>query len=95
MNIFIAKLSPETTGDDLMELFGQMGRVDSAKVIYDRQTNRSKGFGFVEMPNDREAQQAIDELNDTEFKGSQIVVKVSQPKPQGQGKPRQRTNGDY
>ena len=90
MNIFIAKLSPETTGDDLKELFGQMGRVDSAKVIYDRETNRSKGYGFVEMPNDREAQQAIDELNDTEYKGSRIVVKIAQPRPQGTGKTRQQ-----
>ncbi len=85
MNIFVAKLSPETQGEDLKGLFENYGRVDSAKVILDRETNRSKGYGFVEMPDDREAQEAIDSLNETEFKGSQIVVKAARPRTEGPG----------
>jgi len=52
MNIFIAKLSSSTTGDDLKTLFEQFGEVDSAKVIFDRETGHSKRYGFVEMPNE-------------------------------------------
>ncbi|HBB92074.1 MAG: RNA-binding protein [Bacteroidetes bacterium GWF2_49_14] len=86
MNIFVAKLSSETQGEDLKGLFENYGRVDSAKVIFDRETNQSKGYGFVEMSDDREAQEAIDSLNETEFKGSQIVVKVAVPKADGPGR---------
>jgi len=85
MNIFVAKLSPETKGEDLKSLFETYGQVESAKVIYDRETNHSKGYGFVEMPDDREAQEAIDGLNDKEFKGSQIVVKIARPRTEGPG----------
>lgn len=87
MNIFVAKLSPEVKGEDLKALFEAYGRVDTAKVIYDRETNHSKGYGFVEMPDEREAQEAIEELNDKEFKGSQIVVKVARPRTEGSGGP--------
>lgn len=87
MNIFIAKLSGSTTGDDLRELFEAYGEVTSAKVIMDRDTGNSKRFGFVEMDDDTAAKTAIDELDGRKFDGSQIVVKQSQPgggnKPQG------------
>jgi RNA recognition motif-containing protein len=83
MNIFVAKLSSDTNANDLQGLFETFGRVDSAKVIIDRDTNQSKGFGFVEMPDDAEAQGAIDTLNDTDFKGSRIVVKVARPRTEG------------
>ncbi len=83
MNIFVAKLSSDTQGEDLQGLFETYGRVDSAKVIIDRDTNQSKGFGFVEMSDDREAQAAIDELNETDFKGSRIVVKKARPRAEG------------
>lgn len=75
MNIFVAKLSSNTADSDLHELFSQFGEVSSAKVIMDRETGHSKKFGFVEMKNSTEAQTAIDQLNDSELKGSRIVVK--------------------
>jgi RNA recognition motif-containing protein len=75
MNLFVAKLSSSTTGDDLQELFSAHGEVTSAKVIIDRETGNSKGFGFVEMANDEEAKAAIAALNETELDGKEIVVK--------------------
>jgi len=83
MNIFVAKLSSGTQNEDIKGLFETFGRVDSAKVIIDRDTNQSKGFGFVEMPDDNEAQAAIDSLNETDFKGSRIVVKQARPRTEG------------
>lgn len=81
MNIFVAKLNYSTSVDALQELFEEFGDVDSAKIIMDRDTGRSKGYGFVEMPNDGEALAAIAELNDSEFDGQVIVVKKSSPSP--------------
>jgi len=75
MNLFVAKLSSSTTGEDLQELFSAHGEVTSAKVIIDRETGNSKGFGFVEMANDEEAKAAIAALNETELDGKEIVVK--------------------
>ena len=86
MNIFVAKLSYGTTGEELQSLFEQYGDVDSAKVIMDRETGRSKGFGFVEMPNEEEGQSAIDELNDSELDGRTIVVKKANPPGGGGGR---------
>ena len=80
MNIFVAKLSPVTNQDSLEELFQNFGDVQSVKVIIDRETGKSKGYGFVEMSNDSEARKAIEELNESEFQGSKIVVKESMPK---------------
>ena len=80
MNIFVAKLSYNTTDDSLKELFEGYGEVASAKIIIDRDTGRSKGFGFVEMPNDDEGQRAIDTVNETEFQGRTIVVKQARPR---------------
>lgn len=80
MNIFVAKLSSSTTGEDLQELFSGFGEVTSAKVIYDRETGNSKGFGFVEMSNDEEAYDAINELNESELDSRQIVVKKARPR---------------
>jgi RNA recognition motif-containing protein len=85
MNIFVTKLSSNTTGDDLHELFGGYGEVTSAKVIIDRDTGRSKGYGFVEMEGDEEGNRAIEELNESEFKGNTIVVKVSKPRENNRG----------
>lgn len=75
MNLFVAKLSPSTTGEDLQEMFSAYGEVTSAKVIMDKETGNSKGFGFVEMTNDEEAKAAIAGLNATEVAGKEIVVK--------------------
>ena len=80
MNIFVAKLNFSTTSEELQSLFEQFGSVDSAKVIVDHETGKSKGFGFVEMSNDEEAQKAIDALNQTEFHDRTIVVKEARPK---------------
>ncbi len=64
MNIFVAGLSYQINDADLKELFEEYGAISSAKIITDRDTGRSKGFGFVEMDDEAEAQRAIDELND-------------------------------
>ncbi len=82
MNIFVAKLNPETTSEDLQNLFSHYGDVKSVKVIYDKETGSSKRYGFVEMADATEAMEAINQLNDSEFQGSTIAVKESQPKDQ-------------
>ena len=78
MNIFVAKLNYQTQEDDLRELFENYGAVDSVKIIWDREKQQSKGFGFVEMPVEEEGSRAISELNDSEFDGRNIVVKRSE-----------------
>jgi len=80
MNIFVAKLSYQTREDQLQAQFEKFGEVSSAKIIFDKYEGRSKGFGFVEMPNDEEGLQAIEALNDSELDGRQIVVKKSEPR---------------
>ena len=85
MNIFCAKLSFDTTSDELQRAFEPFGAVTSANVIMDKFTGRSKGFGFVEMDNDDEAQAAIDELNDSELDGRTIVVKKAEPRGERRG----------
>ena len=80
MNIYVSNLSYSTVAENLQELFAEYGEVASANVITDRETGRSRGFGFVEMPNDAEGQKAIDELNETDFEGKTIVVNVARPK---------------
>ena len=80
MNIFVAKLSFDTQSEDLRETFEAFGEVSSANVITDKFTERSRGFGFVEMDNDEEALAAIDALNDTELQGRTIVVKKAEPR---------------
>ncbi|MDH5608706.1 MAG: RNA-binding protein [Cyclobacteriaceae bacterium] len=85
MNIFVAKLSRNTSSESLRELFEQYGEVSSAKVIMDRDTGFSKCFGFVEMDNDAEANDCINQLNETEFEGSTIVVKKARPRENSGG----------
>ncbi|MBL6448019.1 RNA-binding protein [Fulvivirga sp. 29W222] len=80
MNIFVAKLNYRTTSEELQRQFEAFGEVSSAKVIFDRETQRSKGFGFVEMPDDDAAREAIQALNESEFDGRTIVVKEARPK---------------
>jgi RNA recognition motif-containing protein len=92
MNIFVAKLSSGTQSQDLEQLFNKFGEVISAKVVVDRMTGLSKRYGFVEMPDEQAAYEAIDKLNDTELDGSQIVVKMSIPKTdKGSGSNRQNS----
>jgi len=80
MNIFVAKLNFKTTSEQLQAHFEQFGEVSSAKVIMDRETQRSKGFGFVEMEDETAGEEAINQLNETEFDGRTIVVKKANPK---------------
>lgn len=80
MNIYVAHLSWDTTDNSLQELFSQFGEVTSARIITDRETGRSRGFGFVDMTNDEEGQKAIDELNEKEFEGQTISVSVARPR---------------
>ena len=80
MNIYVAHLSWDTTGDSLQNLFSQFGEVTSARIITDRESGRSRGFGFVDMTNDEEGQKAIDSLNDTDFEGRTINVSVARPR---------------
>ena len=91
MNVFVAKLSPATTGQDLETLFGVYGEIVSAKVIFDRDTGNSKGYGFVEMKNDDEARAAIEALNDREVDGNQIVVKEAIPREDRSERPQKKT----
>lgn len=83
MNIYVGNLSYKVSDDDLQEVFTEFGEVNSAKVITDRGTGRSKGFAFVEMENDEDAQTAIDELNGTELDGRTIKVNKARPKNSG------------
>lgn len=80
MNIFVAKLNFNTSESLLQDAFSRFGEVDSVKVIMDKMTGKSKGFAFVEMPNDDEALEAINELNDSELDGRTIVVKKAEPR---------------
>jgi RNA recognition motif-containing protein len=80
MNIFVAKLNFKTHKEDLEAAFAKFGQVTSCKIVRDKETGRSKGYGFIEMPNDDEANNAINALNDQEIDGRQIVVKPANPK---------------
>lgn len=80
MNIFIAGLTYHITEADLRELFEEYGTVSSAKIITDKFSGRSRGFGFVEMDNEEEARNAIERLNDAEFDGRTITVDVAKPR---------------
>lgn len=85
MNIYVGNLSWSLKDQDLANLFSPFGEVTSAKIVTDKFTQRSKGFGFVEMANDAEAQTAIDSLNNTEVEGRNLVVNESRPKTEGGG----------
>lgn len=80
MNIYISNLSYSVTDADLRDFFAEYGEVSSSKIITDRETGRSRGFGFVEMPNDDDAQKAIEELNGAEYDGKAIAVSVAKPR---------------
>lgn len=84
MNIFVGSLPFSIDDADLRESFGVYGTVNSVKIITDKFTGRSKGFGFVEMENDEEAEKAIQELNGATVEGRTIVVNKSEPKPEGE-----------
>ncbi|MBL7075849.1 MAG: RNA-binding protein [Kiritimatiellae bacterium] len=85
MDIYVGNLPYEVGDSQLQELFTPHGTVTSARVIMDRMTDRSKGFGFVEMPDKAEANAAINALNETDIGGRKLRVNESQPKPRGGG----------
>jgi RNA recognition motif-containing protein len=85
MNIYVGNLSYEVTEEDLKEAFKAFGEVETVKVLTDNDTGRSKGFGFVEMSNNADAQSAINGLNDKELKGRTLKVNTARPRTENRG----------
>ena len=83
MDIYVGNLAFEMNDGELETAFQEFGQVDSARVITDRDSGRSRGFGFVEMPNQGEGQAAIDALNGKELKGRSVVVNEARPRDRG------------
>ena len=88
MNIYVGNLAYSVTDDDLREAFGAFGDVSRASVIMDRDTGRSKGFGFVEMPDDAQAEAAIKELNEKPLSGRPVRVNEARPREDRPRRPR-------
>lgn len=88
MNIYVGNLSWSMTDEDLTNLFTQYGSVTSGKILKDKISGRSKGFGFVEMEDDEAARNAIANLNEQEVMGRKLIVNESQPRPEGEYKKR-------
>ena len=86
MNIYCGNLSFECTDEDLRHAFEAFGEVSSAKIIVDRTTDRSRGFGFVEMPDDAAGQKAMDELNGRELKGREMRLNMARPREDNRGR---------
>ena len=84
-NIYVGNLTWECTADDLLALFQEHGSVARAQVITDRETGRSRGFGFVEMQNDAEAQKAIEALNGADYQGRPLTVNEARPREERGG----------
>jgi RNA recognition motif-containing protein len=91
MNIYVSNLNFSVGDSELLQLFEEYGEVSSARVITDRYTGRSRGFGFVEMPDDEAAQKAIGELNQVEHEGKVIAVAEARPR---EDKPRSNNRND-
>jgi RNA recognition motif-containing protein len=81
--LYIGNLDYEITDEELHQVFSQCGQVTSAKVIRDRETGRSKGFGFVEMPNDDEATHAVDRMSGFDLKGRNLIVDIAKEPERG------------
>ena len=84
-NIYVGNLPWQATAEDLTQLFEQYGQVAKAQIITDRETGRSRGFGFVEMATDAEAQAAIEGLNETDYSGRPLTVNIAKPRESGGG----------
>ena len=80
MNIYVSNLSFNVQDEDLREFFAEYGEVSSAKIITDKFTNKSRGFGFVEMPDDEAGQKAIKELDGAHVEGRAITVTIAKPR---------------
>jgi RNA recognition motif-containing protein len=97
MNLYVGNVSYDASEDDLATAFGEFGEVSKTSIITDRVTGRSRGFGFVEMPNGTEAQAAVEAMNGKEFLGRRLTVSEARPRPTrggagggGRGGPRRR-----
>jgi RNA recognition motif-containing protein len=88
MNMYVGNLSFSVTADDLKDVFSEFGEVASVNIIMDKYSGKSKGFGFVEMPNNSEADKAIKSLNGSQLQGRDI--KVNQANPRGERSSRKR-----
>jgi RNA recognition motif-containing protein len=86
--LFVAGLPFSSTEEEIRKLFSSVGKVVSVSIILDRQTNRSKGFGFVEMENADAARMAIEKINNTEFGGRKLIVALAKPQERREFKPR-------
>jgi RNA recognition motif-containing protein len=95
MNIYVGNLSWSMTDEDLNNLFSQYGTVSSAKILKEKNTGRSKGFGFVEMEDEDAAKTAIATLNESEVQGRKLIVNESQPRPEGSGYKKSGGGGGY
>jgi len=84
MRIYVGNLAYSVTDDDLREVFGEYGELASAEVIKDKFSGQSKGFGFVDMPNNSEADAAIKELNESMLKGRKLTVNEARPRSESQ-----------
>lgn len=85
MNIYVANIAYSAKDEDLRQLFEAYGEVTSAKIIMDKATNRSRGFGFVEMSDDTSGRAAIEATNGQPFHGRDLVVNEARPRPEGSG----------
>lgn len=85
MKLYVGNLPYSTTGEELQTAFAAFGEVTSANVVQDRDSGRSRGFGFVEMPNADEANAAVQALNGQDFNGRNLVVNEARPRPEGGG----------
>ncbi len=88
MRIYVGNLSFNSTDDGLKELFGQYGQVTSADIITDRETGRSRGFGFIEMADENEGRAAIEALNGKDFDGRDLNVNEARPREPRSNRPR-------
>lgn len=83
MNIYVGNLPYQCREEDLEELFGEFGEVTSARVVMDRETGRSRGFGFVEMASKEEGDTAIEELDGRDYNGRSLKINEARPRPEG------------
>ena len=93
MNIYVGNLSPDVKEEDLKNLFSNYGQVKEVKIIRDMFSQQSKGFGFIEMPGQAEAQNAISQLNTQDLMGKKLVVNEARPKKDGRGGGGRRQGG--
>lgn len=94
MNIYVSNIPYTANDDQLRDAFAAFGTVQSARVIKDRATGRSRGFGFVEMPDEAEGQKAVEALNGSDLQGRRISAREARPREEGNGGPRPQGGGE-